>query len=55
MSIPRYYEALIKRSADVLIATERDADCLSALLKSHNFIADYELLAKAIEDRPKPS
>ena len=53
MNISDHYAALIKRSADAFEDMEADADAASKFIKAHNLSDDYEIIKKAIADRPE--
>lgn len=51
MLVTDHYLGLLDKSKEVVQALAGDGDALTAFTRSHNFVADFELLHKCIEGR----
>lgn len=54
-NIADYYRALFQTSMGVLDEMLNDTEATEALIKSHNYILDYDCLRSAISERPEAS
>lgn len=53
MAAVEHYKLLIERSLDQLKTMAGSEEAVTAFIKSHNFIADFEALRDAIAERPE--
>jgi len=53
MSVSDHYSALLTKSTEAFEKLAAEPEDLAAFTKSHNYLADFELLRTAIEERPE--